>query len=277
MVFVEAVPASRIDVGGVTLAYSRTGSGPPVVFIAPAATRSTVWDMHQVPSVAAAGFEVITFDNRGTAPSSVPTGDYHLAELVHDTVGLITMLDLGPTALVGASLGALVAQEVAAARSDLVSSLVLLGTRGRTPTFHDAFVTATVEAVTHGAAETNAYEAASGLTRLFGPETLLKDDFIMDWLELGMRFPAAGVGPAQQYAVTRIPDRRAALADIMAPTLVVGFDHDVVIPPSLGEEVAAAIPGSRYTLVPDCGHFGFLEQPSVVNELIVEFLRERGH
>jgi pimeloyl-ACP methyl ester carboxylesterase len=55
------------------------------------------------------------------------------------------------------------------------------------------------------------------------------------------------------------------------PTLVVAFADDVMIPPPLSREVAAAIPGARYAEVPGAGHFGYLERPDEVNRLLLEF------
>ena len=87
--------------------------------------------MYQVPALKGAGYEVITFDNRGVPPSDVPPGDYSLADLVAGTAGLIEALDAGPGRLVGTSLGALVATERAVSRPDLVSCCVLMAVRAR--------------------------------------------------------------------------------------------------------------------------------------------------
>jgi pimeloyl-ACP methyl ester carboxylesterase len=43
-----------------------------------------------------AGYDAVTFDNRGVSPSGAPPGMYSLADLVADTVGLITALGIGP-------------------------------------------------------------------------------------------------------------------------------------------------------------------------------------
>ncbi len=54
--------------------------------------------------------------------------------------------------------------------------------------------------------------------------------------------------------------------------LVVGFADDVLAPAHLGREVAAAVPGARYTELADTGHLGFLERPAAFNTLLLDFL-----
>jgi alpha/beta hydrolase fold len=81
------------------------------------AAGGNVWTTFQVPALNKAGYEAITFDNRGIPPSDAPPGDYSLADLVADTAGLIEALDAGPCRLVGTSMGAFIATELAVSRS----------------------------------------------------------------------------------------------------------------------------------------------------------------
>jgi thioesterase CepJ len=263
--------AASVDVNGVTLSYRRRGSGPPLLLIAPAAARSALWDLHQVPALVRAGYEVITFDHRGGGASSVPPGPYRLADLVADTSGLIRALDIGPCRIAGSSLGAMVAQELALVRPDLVTGMALLGTRGRLTRFLRGFGTAAVGATRPNSAIPPDYAAVNGMATLFSLRTLADDAFVDEWLQLAIRFPVRGDGLAEQYAAALFPDRLQALSAVTVPTLVVAFGEDVITPPELCREVAEAIQGSVYVEVKDCGHFGFLERPDEVNAQIVGF------
>ncbi|MEV0728033.1 alpha/beta hydrolase [Polymorphospora sp. NPDC050346] len=262
---------ATVEVNGVTLAYRRHGAGPPVLLVAPAAARAALWDMHQVPALVAAGYEVITFDNRGTVPSSSPPGPYRLAELVADTAGLIRALGIGPCRVAGSSLGAMVAQELALVRPDLVTGIALLGTRGRLTHYLRALTTATAQAVRHADTVPAGYAAVTGMGNLFGQRTLADDKFAAEWLALAEAFPVAGDGPASQYDAAAIPDRLAALSAVATPTLVMAFEQDVITPVELCREVAGAITGSTYVEVKECGHFGFLERPDEVNAHVINF------
>ncbi|MER7168999.1 alpha/beta fold hydrolase [Micromonospora sp. NPDC000207] len=260
-----------VEVNGVTLSYRREGAGPPVLLLAPAATRSALWDLHQVPALVRAGYEVVTFEHRGTAPSSCPPGPYRLAELVADTAGLIRALGLGPCRIAGSSLGAMVAQELALTRPDLLVGMALLGTRGRLTHFLERLSAASATVIRSADAVPPEYAAVTGMATLFGLRSLADDEFTRNWLDLATQFPIQGDGPAGHYAATIFPNRLDALTAVSVPTLVVGFAEDLITPPQLCAEVAKAIPGGEYVEIAECGHFGFLESPDEVNSHLVAF------
>lgn len=260
-----------VTVNGLRLSYTSQGSGDPVLLVSPAAASSTIWQASQVPALLDAGYRVITFDNRGSAPSQVPPGPYRVPELVADTAGLIRALDLGPCRIMGASLGAMVAQELTLVRPDLVHSAVLLCTRGRTDRFRTLAAEVSARAVREGTGIDSGYAALNSMFQLFSQLTLMRDDTASDWFDVLSAFPQRGEGAAAQYEATRIDDRLAALSGITRPVLVVAFTDDVLMPVPLVREVADAIPGSHYVQFDGCGHFGFLERPDQVNAAVLEF------
>jgi pimeloyl-ACP methyl ester carboxylesterase len=263
-----------IKSNGISLAYERAGSGEPVLFIMGTGAAGRVWTMHQTPAVIREGFECITFDNRGIAPSDVPPGRYSLADLLGDTVGLVKGLGLGPCHVVATSLGALVAQEIALAHPEMVRSMVLLATRARADITRMALRKAERVLVESGLMLPPEYEAAVTATQMLSPATLNADDAIRSWLDIfelsGDRDKKSG---GQAWADLE-DDRRTQLRAVTAPCRVIGFRDDLMTPPHLGAEVAAAIPDCDFVEVADCGHLGHLERPAEVNALILEFLRK---
>jgi pimeloyl-ACP methyl ester carboxylesterase len=259
-----------ITVRGLRLAYEEYGSGEPVLLIPPAATPEGVWAVHQVPAIVEAGYRAIVAGSRGTPPSTVPSAPFRLADLAEDIVGLITELGLGPCLIVGASLGAMVGQELALSRPDLVRAAVLLGTRCRTDFIRGRFARAYADQVRRGEPPSD-LEAVMLMMQLFSSSTLADDRLASDWLTLFQVFSARGVGPAMQYEATIIPDRTDALRQVDRPCLVVAFAEDLVTPPVLCQEVASAIPSCRYVEIAGCGHFGFLERPESVNSTLIDF------
>ncbi|KQS71308.1 alpha/beta fold hydrolase [Modestobacter sp. Leaf380] len=263
---------ATVDVNGARLRCWSQGEGPPVLLLAPAASRAALWDLHQVPALIRAGYRVVTFDHRGTPPCEGPAGSFRLADLVADAAGLIGALGLGPCRIAGSSLGAMVAQELALVRPDLVVGMALLGTRARTTHFLDQLTVGTAALVRASADDVAPrYAATTGMALLFGRRTLADDDFTRQWLELAMTFPVHGAGPAAQYEAAHFPSRLDRLTAVEVPTLVLAFTEDLLTPPALCREVADAIGGARYVELAGLGHFGFLEQPEVVNEHLVEF------
>jgi pimeloyl-ACP methyl ester carboxylesterase len=76
----------------------------------------------------------------------------------------------------------------------------------------------------------------------------------------------------QQKAIISRPDSRPGLAAIKCPTLVLVGDSDEPTPPELAREMAAAIPGAKLVVVPDCGHLSTIERPQAVTKALVEWM-----
>ncbi len=77
---------------------------------------------------------------------------------------------------------------------------------------------------------------------------------------------------SQQHAIMSRPDSRDLLPHIRVPTLVIGGDSDQRTPPELQREIADAVPGAEFHLLPDVGHLASLEEPVVCAGLVAEFL-----
>ncbi|MFI9161953.1 alpha/beta fold hydrolase [Kitasatospora aureofaciens] len=261
-----------VNTNGIQLAYESSGQGEPVLLIMGSGAAGRVWQMHQTPALNRAGYRTITFDNRGIAPSDAPPGRYTLDDVVADTRGLIEALDLGPCHLVGASLGAAIAQELAIAAPHLVRSAVLIAGRARSDAFRRAQTAADRALLESGVRLPSGYTAVRSALEMLSPATLDDSAAAAVWLDLfELSGPGAQAGGGQAWIDTDT-DRRAALGAVTAPCRVIGFADDLVSPPHLAAEIAQAIPDCDYVEIPDCGHLGHLERPEEVNTAIIEFL-----
>jgi pimeloyl-ACP methyl ester carboxylesterase len=261
-----------VTTNGIRLAYERTGHGERVLMIMGQAAGGNVWSMYQVPALKKAGYEVITFDNRGVPPSEAPSGDYSLEHLVADTAGLIEALDAGPCRLVGTSLGALVAMQLGIRRPDLVTCCVLMAVRARSDAIRRA-VSAGEKALTaRGIPLPPAYEASVSVLQMFSPATLNDDADITTWLDIYEMSAARRAAASGQRAIDLDSDRRDTLRTVAVPCRVIAFSDDLMCPPHLCAEVAAGIPDCDYVEIGSCGHLGYLECPDEVNSAITEFI-----
>jgi pimeloyl-ACP methyl ester carboxylesterase len=77
----------------------------------------------------------------------------------------------------------------------------------------------------------------------------------------------------QQEAIISRPDSRPGLGAIRCPTLVLVGDDDRLTPPDLAREMAAGIRGSRLVVVEESGHLSTLEQPQVVTDALVDWMK----
>ncbi|MGH3168649.1 MAG: alpha/beta fold hydrolase [Trebonia sp.] len=261
-----------VSTNRISLAYERIGNGAPVLLIMGQAAGGNAWTMHQVPALIEAGYQAITFDNRGMPPSDVPRGDYSLADLVTDTIGLIEALDVAPCRVVGTSLGALVAAELVASRPDLVTCCVLMAVRARADVFRWALFTGDRALAQSGTRVPHAYDAPISVLQMFSPATLNDETTIQQWLDIYERSGARRDVAGGQNAIDTISDYREMLTTVSVPCRVIAFSDDLLCPPHLCAEVADAIPECDYVEIGSCGHAGYLERPDEVNSAIIEFL-----
>ncbi|MEV4140943.1 alpha/beta fold hydrolase [Dactylosporangium sp. NPDC049742] len=260
---------SYVTANGIRLAYDRSGTGDTVLLIMGTGASGRTWTAHQTPALNRAGYQTITFDNRGIKPSDVPPGRYSLDDMVADTIGLVEALDAGPCHLLGTSLGAVIAEEIALRRPELVRSAVLMATRSRSDLARRALGRADQALNESGLRLPGSYAAATTVLQMFSPKTLNDDATVSLWLDV---FELSGdTEPNGQDWVDVGADRRELLRGITVPCRVIAFTDDLICPPHLGAEVADAIPDCDFVEIGDAGHLGNLERPDEVNTAVIDF------
>jgi pimeloyl-ACP methyl ester carboxylesterase len=265
------------DVGnGITLCYETFGdpAAPPALLIMGLGMQMLAWDERFCTDLAGRGFYVIRYDNRDVGRSTrfddvapptvrelalrrIASPPYKLADMALDAAGLLSVLDLADAHVVGASMGGMIAQTLAARHPARVRSLTSImsntGARwtgqpalraypvllGRPPRERDAYV-----------------EHALKMWALIGSPGFDREvDELRE--QLGMAFDRAynPQGTARQLAaIVASGDRRRELRAVRAPTLVIHGEADRLIAPSGGRATARAIPGARLMTVPGMGH-----------------------
>ena len=112
--------------------YDIAGSGEPMVFISGVSSDHVGWKATQLPDFTSAGFRCLLFDNRDvgqTGESLIES--YSTRQFADDTAKLIRKLEFGPAHIVGASMGGMIAQELALNYPDCVRTLTLVCTTAR--------------------------------------------------------------------------------------------------------------------------------------------------
>jgi pimeloyl-ACP methyl ester carboxylesterase len=162
-------------------------------------------------------------------------------------------------ALVGHSLGGIVAMEIWRRAPHRVTRLALLNTSARPPTEAQLAVwDAMRERVTSGGFEDLMTDlAADNLGAANGTELATR------WIDMARTVGVNGF-LRQLDAQARRPDSRPSLPTITVPTVVVSGELDGVCPPELQQELAVGIPGARHVTVPGAGHMTPLDHPSEV-------------
>lgn len=256
------------------LAYEDRGSGDPVLFIAGWSGTGSSWQLFQTPAFLAAGYRVITFDNRGVGATS-DADDFTAETMVADTAGLIEELGAAPVRIVASSMGSFIAAELMLARPELVHSAVLMAVRGRHDRMRDLWHAAEIELAGAGVELTPKYNVKTRLLDNFSPKTLNDEAAVAKWIAMISASPISVTpGLRQQFEVAPRNNRLSAYRAITQPVLVIGFADDVATPAFMGREVADALPEGRYVEIPDAGHLGFMERPEAVNDAALSFFAE---
>jgi pimeloyl-ACP methyl ester carboxylesterase len=264
------------DVGdGITLCYETFGkpSDPTALLIMGLGTQTVAWHEDLCRQLADRGFYVVRFDNRdigrsthvdGAPPTisqlllrSKSAAQYTLADMAEDAAGLLRELDLSPAHVIGASMGGMIAQTLAARHPKRVRSLVS--------------IMSNTGAITNGQPSLRLYpfflrrrpvgldEYIAHFARMFaaiGSTGLPRDpDEIRELAGISYERDHDVAGPGRQLAaIIASGDRTRELRRITAPTLVVHGTADPLVSPSGGRATARAIKGAKLMTVEGMGH-----------------------
>ena len=223
------------------------------------------WD-DQVAYFGIRGHHCIAWDQPGYGGTPAP--DPYSLEAV--TGALRKQIGEETVVLVGHSMGGLVAQETYARFPQLVRAMALCFTSAAFvggSKFADQFIAARIGPLDEGKSMAEIAAAVMPAMRgtLSDPDGQAKAERIM------AKIPPQTYRKAIQLLTTF--DRRADLARIAVPTLLVAGSDDRTAPPSIMESMARKIPRSEYRLLEGCGHLGPMDQPDAFNAALDAFLK----
>jgi pimeloyl-ACP methyl ester carboxylesterase len=272
-------PEQFCDVGrGVRLCYRTCGdpSAEPLLLITGLGQQLNSWPSAFCDALAARGHHVLRFDNRDIGRSSrspfpppsklqlairrFPSTQYTLADMAEDTDGLIAGLGLDSAHIVGASMGGMIGQTLAARHPERVRTLTsIISTTGAArvggpalstwrrmatppPKDKERWLDRTVEMWRHIASRGFPFDEVQ-------VRTVARES----WERGGGTALRVGV-TRQLAAIMKSGDRTTELHRITAPTLVIHGDRDRMVHPSGARATARAIPGARLYTIAGMGH-----------------------
>ncbi|MQT11195.1 3-oxoadipate enol-lactonase [Segnochrobactrum spirostomi] len=242
---------------------------PAVVLINSLGTDFRIWA--DVAARLAGTYRVVLYDKRGHGLSEGRGDASSMADHAADLLALLDHLGIARFALVGLSIGGLIAQTVAAHVPERVTSLVLSNTAARIGTAESW--AARIAAIRAGGLESI---ADAVMERWFTPAFRASRPVeTFGWRTMLVRSPADGYIAA--CAAIRDADLTGSTAAIRLPTLCLVGDQDGSTPPDLVRATADRIPGARFEIIPSCGHLPCLEQPEIAASLIAAHFAETLH
>jgi pimeloyl-ACP methyl ester carboxylesterase len=263
-------------VGDVELCYETFGDpgDPTMLLIMGLGTQMIAWHEEFCRALVERGYFVIRYDNRDSGRSthfdSVPPptpGEllrrrirrpaYKLADMAGDAGGLLDHLDIGAAHVVGASMGGMIAQTLAARHPERVLSLASIMSNTGSRWSGQAAVRVWPLLLRRPKAGKEAFvERIVKVFRAVGSPGFPTDEaWVREMAALGFDRGADYAGTARQLdAIIASGHRIADLRRISAPTLVIHGTADKLISPSGGRATARAIPGARLMRIEGMGH-----------------------
>jgi 3-oxoadipate enol-lactonase len=250
----------------VRIAWEERGRGAPLLLIQGLGYGR--WSWAPIVPALAERYRVLWFDNRGIGDSDKPDGPYTAKLMAGDALQVLDEAGIERAHVLGASLGGMIAQEVAAGTPERVDKLVLCCTTpGGAATVPMPDVTVRLFAE----APTLAPEVA---LRRFVENALAADASGELIQELYDRRVANPPDPAGWQAQAAAGLTFAGVDDaITAPTLIVTGTEDNVVDPHNSDVLAERIAGAEVQRIDNAGHLFFWEQPDSVVRIISEFLQ----
>jgi 3-oxoadipate enol-lactonase len=241
---------------------------PPVVLLHAIATNSDMW-LPQL-GVWSAAFRIVRIDLPGHGASDLPEASLTFADYAAQVREALDELEIGRVAIVGLSLGGMIAQAFALAYPERTRAVVLAHTSARTdPPVRELWDRRLEQLEQHGLKA----QAAPTLERWFTRAFAGASPMTLEWLARQIRSTSAA-GYAAAIRAIQALDHQARLPEISAPTLVVAGEDDSAVPPAVAAAIAQSIPRAELVVLKDAAHLGNVQQPVVFTEVVGNFLRK---
>ncbi|KTE37911.1 MULTISPECIES: alpha/beta fold hydrolase [unclassified Sphingopyxis] len=269
------------QVNGIKVTFEDKGpkDAPVILLVMGLGGQLTLWPDEFVDALVAHGFRTIRYDNRDVGLSTrfesagVPNlkwmfvkaalrlpvrPAYTLADMAADGIGLLDHLGIAKAHIVGASMGGMISQHIAARYPERVLSLTsIMSTTGnpRLPRANKEAMAVLANRPMSGDPEAMIAYSVRAARVIGSPaypaaeerlQRRVRHDFERGWYPQGVA--------RQMAAIVADGDRRAMLATIKAPTLVIHGEADPLVPLAGGKDTAASIPGARLMTIPGMGH-----------------------
>jgi pimeloyl-ACP methyl ester carboxylesterase len=289
----ELAPYAReLELGHLRLHYYDAGAGepPPLVLLHGLGDEADTW--RRVIGPLAERRRVIAPDLPGFGRSSAAAGAHSIAFFAGAVAALLARLGVTRAALVGSSMGAVVAQRLALGRPALVERLVLVGgglparslagesagEPGARPSLRTLlFLVPGLGELVYTSLRRSQDKVFEGLRPYYYDFDGLPDEqraFLRQrvWARVWSARQRRAFLSALRWAAVEQLARAAAygaLAErVGAPIRLVWGEHDRVVPPAYGRGLAEALGGAPLHIIPRCGHLPQQERPTELIEAL---------
>ena len=270
----KKVATGIASVNGINIHYKIQGEGDPLIMISGFGSTQSDWRFQT--SAFKVRYRVITFDNRGVGKSDKPAGPYSTKMMAADTIGLMDHLGIQKAHVLGASMGGMIAQELAINYPERVNKLVLACTFA----VRDKASESTPKSSQGKELYTKSRPSEPRIRKYFDALSGLAFNrrsyriFITLMMKVMSRLtsPSATVGFSGQLDAVLTHNTIDRLKLIQAPTLVITGTQDRLINPTSSDVITNPIPKARLVKLEGGSHAFFIEMRSQFNKEVLNFL-----
>lgn len=254
------------SIKGLSIAYTKTGSGPPIVLLHGFTQDSRIWKL-QIESLSK-NFTVIAWDAPGAGLSGDPTEKFTIDDWADCLANLLDSIGIKKVHILGLSWGGLLAQEFYKRYPDRVISLILCDTTiGWTGALSDSVARELLAACIHNSFLPRQDFVLKYLPGMFSDSvpSAIKNELsriMSDTHPVGFRLMATAVATA---------DTRALLPTIKTPTLLIWGESDKRSPLSAAYQMRDVIHGAKLEIISGAGHVSNMEKPIQFNKAVKDF------
>ncbi|MEN6611092.1 MAG: alpha/beta hydrolase [Methanoregulaceae archaeon] len=262
-------PVKTVRVGDVAIAYQDSGSGYPLILINGFASTMDTWN----PPVLTAlreRFRVLVFDNRGTGYSSPSDKEFSIPLFAEDTALLMDALGIGKANILGFSMGAAIALDLAISRPERVDKLVLVSGSGGGAEVQAAKPEIWAKLMDRRGTPSEIADRMFSL--IFPPEWLREHPDPWAYCPAIRETTSEEIAARQIAAFTGWRGGSGRLGTISSATLLITGTDDAIIPPANSLMIASRIPGARVIEFEGAGHGLMYQVPDRFCEAVLDFL-----
>ena len=272
----------QISANGIALEVEDHGppGGEPLVLIMGLGMQLVAWHPDFVAMLVARGFRVIRFDNRDIGLSQrfddkgMPnlalesirfalgmkvSAPYTVADMADDTAGLLEAMGIASAHICGASMGGMIAQQLAVRHPQRVKSLTLIMTSSGSRKLPGPTLKVRSALISRPADANNVQSVIEHYVKLYrligSPGYPAPEAYLHERLGLSVRRSYRPAGTARQMiAIAADGNRSPLLGQIRQPTQIIHGKADPLVPVAAGADLAAKIAGAEIDLIAGMGH-----------------------